>query len=291
MIDEHAIRPMTPEDVEPAAEVMINGGWGDRRQFLGFCVEHAPIAPLVAVVDDRIVGTGVATVNGPVGWVGMIFVDEALRGRGIGTTLTQAVIDELEQAGCASLALLASPLGQPIYERLGFRSELDYLIVAAAGLGTTSDSARSPGEAIGPLPGRLRGLTSDDLPAILAIDAAASGEDRAHVLLASADPHTGVVALGPDGRVVGFELRTPWGTHPVVAPELVDGVRLLEDRRSRTPAGAEARTALPEANRAGLTALENLGWRSERSLVRMVRGAPIRWQPSAIWGQFNYAIG
>ena len=291
MTEEHTIRPMTPTDVDPAAEVMINGGWGDRRRFLGFCVEHEPIVPLVAEVDDRIVGTGVATINGLVGWVGMIFVDEALRGRGIGTTLTQAVIDELERAGCASLVLLASPLGQPIYERLGFRPELDYLIVAAAGIGTTSDSARSPGEAIGPRPGRLRGLTSDDLPAILAIDAEASGEDRAHILLASADPHTGIVALGPDGRVVGFELRTPWGTHPVVAPELVDGVRLLEDRRSRTPAGAEARTALPGSNRAGLTALENLGWRSERSLVRMVRGAPIRWHPNAIWGQFNYAIG
>ena len=99
---------MTPEDVDPAAEVMINGGWGDRRRFLGFCVDHEPIVPLVAEVDDRIVGTGVATINGLVGWVGMIFVDEALRGRGIGTTLTEAVIDELERAGCASLVLLAS---------------------------------------------------------------------------------------------------------------------------------------------------------------------------------------
>ena len=99
------------------------------------------------------------------------------------------------------------------------------------------------------------------------------------------------MALGPDGRVVGFEAPPPWGTHPAIAPELADGVRLLEDRRARTPAGVEARTALPEANRAGLTALENLGWRPERELVRMVRGAPIHWQPSAIWGQFNYAIG
>ena len=90
---------------------------------------------------------------------------------------------------------------------------------------------------------------------------------------------------------MGFEVRAPWGTHPIVAPELVDGVRLLEDRRTRTAAGAEVRTALPDANRAGLTTLENLGWRHERELVRMVRGAPIRWQPSAIWGQFNFAIG
>jgi len=282
MAEEHTIRPMRSEDVDPAAEVMINGGWGDRRRFLRFCVDHARFVPLVAEVDDRIVGTGVATVSGPVGWVGMIFVDEGLRGRGIGTTLTQAVIDELEGAGCVSLALLASPFGEPIYERLGFRAEVGYRLIAVPGPGPATADAE---------PGRLRSLRADDLPAILAIDAGATGEDRSHVIRASADPTSGVVALGPDGRVVGYELRTPWGTHPIVAPELVDGVRLLEDRRARTAAGADARTAIPESNRAGLTTLENLGWRSERSLVRMVRGAPIAWHPSAIWGQFNFALG
>jgi GNAT superfamily N-acetyltransferase len=291
MAEEHTVRPMRLEDVEPAVEVMINGGWGDRRRFLRFCVERPRFVPLVAEVDDRIVGTGVATVNGSVGWVGMIFVDEGLRGRGIGTTLTQAVIDELDRAGCVSLALLASPLGEPIYERLGFRAELDYRVISAPGLGDAPAAAARDGGPGEPRPGRLRAFTPDDLPAVLAIDAAATGEDRAHVLLASADPAIGVVALGPDGRVVGFEVRTPWGTHPIVAPELADGVRLVEDRRTRTAAGVEARTALPDTNRAGLTALENLGWRQDRTLVRMVRGAPIAWQPSAIWGQFNYAIG
>jgi GNAT superfamily N-acetyltransferase len=294
MAEEHTIRPMRLEDVEPAAEVMINGGWGDRRRFLRFCVERPQFVPLVAEVDERIIGTGVATINGPVGWVGMIFVDEGLRGRGIGTTLTQAVMDALERAGCVSMVLLASPLGRPIYERLGFGAELEYRLISAPGLGekppaeAEAAGAEPPGNPPGP---RLRAFAPGDLPAILAIDAAATGEDRAHLLEASADPATGAVALGPDGRIVGFELRTPWGTHPIVAPELIDGVRLLQNRRARKAAGAEARTALPETNRAGLTTLENLGWRHERELVRMVRGAPIRWQPTAIWGQFNFAIG
>ncbi|MEO8230362.1 MAG: GNAT family N-acetyltransferase [Chloroflexota bacterium] len=294
MSEEHAIRPMRLEDVEPTADVMINGGWGDRRRFLRFCVERSRLVPLVAEVDDRIVGTGVATINGPVGWVGMIFVDEGLRGRGIGTSLTRAVIDELERAGCASQVLLASPFGRPIYERLGFDAELEYRLIAAPGLGEKPPAGADAGptgeSGVSPTP-RLRAFAPKDLPAILAIDAAATGEDRAHLLGASADPATGVVALDPDGRVVGFELRAPWGTHPIVAPELVDGVRLLEDRRTRTAAGAEVRTALPDANRTGLTTLENLGWRPERELVRMVRGAPVRWQPTAIWGQFNFAVG
>jgi GNAT superfamily N-acetyltransferase len=287
MAEEQTIRPMVADDVDSAAEVLIGGGWADRRGFLRFAVEQSGLIPLVAEVDRQLVGTGVATVNGFVGWVGMIFVDEALRGRGIGAALTEAVIAELAGAGCTAFALLASPYGRPVYERLGFTAEMDYRIVAAPGLGRTDDAARRS-EPAGP---RLRPFVPADLAAIVALDRAATGEDREHLLVATVHPAGTVVALGPDGRIVGFEVRAPWGGHPTIAPELVDGIRLLEDRRARTAAGVDARTALPEANRAGLTALGNLGWQAERELVRMVRGAPIRWQPSAIWGQFNYAIG
>jgi GNAT superfamily N-acetyltransferase len=287
MAETHTIRPMEAGDIEHAADVMVGGGWGDRRRFLQFTLDHPGCTPLVADVDGQVVGTGVATVNGAVGWIGMIFVDEALRGRGIGTALTEAVIGELTSSGCSSFALVATPLGRPIYERLGFRADMDYRVIAAAGLGL-APATSGPGSPGGP---RLRTLVSDDLPAVLALDRAATGEDRAHLLLATVEPGAAVVALDPEGRVAGFEARSAWGGHPTIAPEVADGVRLLEHRRARTAAGVEARTALPEANRAGLTALEDLGWQDERGLVRMVRGAPIHWQPSAIWGQFSYAIG
>jgi predicted N-acetyltransferase YhbS len=287
MRDEHRIRPMTGDDIEPAAEVMVGGGWGDRRRFLRFALEDPAMVPLVAEIEGKVVGTGVATVNGAVGWVGLIFVDEGLRGRGIGTALTEAVMAELAAAGCSSFVLLASPLGRPIYERLGFTAEMDYRVIAAPGLGR----ARPVSGGTRPTLARLRPYTSADLPAITDLDRAATGEDRRHLLLAVVDPASTVVAIGPDGRIVGYEARASWGGHPVVAPELADGVRLLEDRRARTAVGTDARTALPEIDRAGLTALENLGWHLERSLVRMTRGKPIHWRPEAIWGQFSYAIG
>lgn len=290
MAEEQRIRPMELADVDPAADVMIGGGWGDRRRFLRFTLDHPGCVPLVAELDDRVVGTGVATVNGPVGWVGMIFVDEALRGRGIGTTLTNAVLDELARAGCVSFALLASPLGRPIYERLGFRTDMAYRIVSSAGLGSSRGARPSPSQG-GPEVLRLRPFEAADLAALVELDRVATGEDRAHLLRAALDPSGSVVALGPDGRIVGYDAHPAWGTHPAIAPELPDGVRLLEDRRARTPAGVEARTAIPESNRAGLSALENLGWRPERELIRMVRGGSIDWRPSSIWGQFNYAIG
>ncbi len=79
-------------------------------------------------------GTGIATANGSVGWVGMIFVDEGLRGRGVGTAPDRGRHRPCSRPRAARpFALLASPLGRPIYERLGFRAEMDYRLLVADG--------------------------------------------------------------------------------------------------------------------------------------------------------------
>jgi GNAT superfamily N-acetyltransferase len=291
--DPPTIRAMTLDDVDPAADVLVGGGWGDRRAFFRFAVGHDRCWPFVAEVDGRLSGTGIATANGSVGWVGMIFVDEGLRGRGLGTSLTGAVIDRLEAEGCTTLALLASPLGRPIYERLGFTAETEYRLLVTHGGGGAPDEATGgdPEGHPSDLESLLRPYRPGDLPAIAALDWAASGEDREHLLRVVVGPASTTVAVRPDGRIVGFDIAVPWGTHPTIAPELVDGVQLLQARRARGAAGSDVRTAIPDVNREGLTALENLGWRDERGLTRMVRGAPLTWLPKAIWGQFNYAIG
>jgi GNAT superfamily N-acetyltransferase len=284
------IRPMTLDDVEPAADVLVGGGWGDRRAFFRFAIEQPGLTPLLAEADDRIAGTGVATVNGPVGWIGMIFVDEGLRGRGIGTALTAAVVDRLEAAGCATLSLIATPLGRPIYERLGFAALTEYRILVAPGGAATAGPGTEQPEASSAA-SRLRPYEPADLPAILTLDRAATGEERGHLLRAVIGSGGAVVAVRPGGEIVGFDARAPWGTHPTIAPGLVDGVRLVEARRARGAIGSEVRTALLAENRAGIATLQNLGWRPDLAVARMTQGASIGWEPRAIWGQFNYAIG
>ena len=183
----------------------------------------------------------------------MIFVDEALRGRGIGTALTEAVVDELDAAGC----VVARPdrlAARPARSTSGSVPRRDRLPDRRGGRRrTTLATPRGPRRGRRTPAGPTAWPTSDDLPAILALDARRTGEDRRPHPAAGAEPRTAIVALDPEAASSASSSRSPWGTHPTVAPELADGVRLLEDRAAGRPAGVEARTALPEANRAGST--------------------------------------
>ena len=91
-------------------------------------MDHPTCFPLVADAGGRrILGTGVATANGRVGWVGAIFVALDQRRNGLGTTLSAAVVEELERRGCTTQVLIATDEGRPIYERLGFAVQTRYV--------------------------------------------------------------------------------------------------------------------------------------------------------------------
>ncbi len=170
------IRPMEAADVAPAADIMLRGEWGDRTAFLAWAVVAPPCHPIVAEAGGRTVGTGVATAYGQVGWVGTIFVDPEVRGRGLGRALTRAVMEDLEGRGCRTLLLIASEHGRPLYEREGFAVQTPHRRFAA------------PGSAGGGDDGRIRPFGAEMLPAILALDREANGEDRAAVIGALATP-------------------------------------------------------------------------------------------------------
>ena len=271
------IRPMSTGDAEPAAEVVRRGEWGDRRLFFGWAAEHLETHPFVAEVDGAIVGTAVGTRNGAAGWVGSVFVDAAHRGRGVGGALTDHVIGALEAAGCETLLLVATTAGRPMYERLGFRYDTEYHAIEADGL-----DAGEP---------ELTPWQPTDLPAMVELDAAATGEDRSHLLRAFASPTSATTLRGADGELRGYVVRARWGGGATVALTSDDGVRILQGRRRAAGPGARVRAGLLAANAAGLERLAGLGWRPAWTGPRLVRGRPLEWQPTQIWGQFNFAIG
>jgi GNAT superfamily N-acetyltransferase len=270
---------MTPADVEPVVAAFIRTDWGDRRLNLDFVTRHPETHPVVAEADGGIIGTGVLSVNGSVGWIGTVWVEPAWRRRGVGMALTQAIIDIAESAGCRTLLLVATDAGRPLYEKTGFEVQTWYRIVEAPGLGEA------------PVDPRIRPFESGDLAAMADLSAAATGEDRAHLLRAFASPGTASCLVHDDGTLGGFVVRAPWGGGSTIAPPLEDAEAILHARRVGRGPDQRIRAGLVVENEAGLERLLATGWTDSWGAPRLIRGDPLRWQPEAIWGQFNHALG
>ena len=281
-----SIRRMTLADVDRTADAMRREGWGDRRVKLRFVADHAQCAPLIAEADGSVVGTGVGTFNGPVGWIGTIWVDPDWRRRGLGRALTLATMEAGEATGCRAFVLVATRVGQLLYEGLGFEVQSWYRIKEAPGLGPaaspclTADTAR-----------RSRPFRPSDLPAMAALDQAATGEDRRHLLAAFAAPATAVCVERVDGSLGGFAVRAPWGGGATIAPDPDDAMAVLTARRLVAGPDGRVRAGLLADNDAGLERLAAAGWTDVWQAPRMIRGPMPDWNPSAIWGQFDHAVG
>jgi predicted N-acetyltransferase YhbS len=273
------IRALTPADVDAASDALLRNDWGDRRANFRFAADHAESHAFVADADGEIVGTGIATVNGVVGWIGTIWVDPEWRRRGLGMALTQATIDAAEAAGCRTLVLVATDAGRPMYERIGFEVHTTYRILEAPGLGGGRPDPR------------IRAFRREDLARLVALDREATGEDRAHLLRAFAAPGTSRCVIRANGAIGGFVVRAPWGGGATIAPDPVDAATILRARRVAAGPEKRVRAGLLAENADGIAMLLADGWTEAWDGPRLVRGKPLDWHPESIWGQFNHAMG
>jgi GNAT superfamily N-acetyltransferase len=275
------IRPMLPTDAGAAADVLRSGDFGERLPFFEWALTQPTISAFVAVEGDRIVGTGVGSAQGNAGWVGVIFVVAERRGGGLGRRLTRTVLDELEARRCRTQILIASPLGRPIYEREGF-TVLDRQVRFTID-GLPADEAR--------LDPDIRRFAPRDLGGVLALDRAATGEDRGAVLENLLSSESTYVVVDAVGSVRAYLARPPWRGGALIAEEPDDALRLLDIRRHSTGASGTAGAGVLARNEAGRERLRAAGWLEELGGVRMIRGAPLDWEPNWIWGQLNGALG
>jgi len=265
---------MLPEDVDTAVAAVRDGGWGDRRAALQFYAQHPATYPFLAESDGNVVGTAVAIEHGTVGWVGLVFVAPELRGQGLGGVLTQAVVERLQERGCRSMLLAATDLGRPVYDRLGFVADGEYVVFGGP---------VRPNPVSVPV---VRPMVRADVDGTCALDREATAEDRSSIIRAIAEGWVIDAGLGPRA----YALRSPWGLGPAIAEDPADGVLLLEVLRSHAP-GTDMTIVVPGANESGIDHLRKRGFVEQRRLPRMRLGEPVMWRPRQIWSIFSFAMG
>jgi GNAT superfamily N-acetyltransferase len=271
-----AIRPAEPEDLARLGPVYERSGFGARLAgVVGFAKARLEGEVVVAEAGGELVGVAAGAVFGATGWVGGVAVVPAHRRAGLGGDLTGAIVEFLEAAGVATVLLHATALGRPVYERLGFVAEAAYLTLAGP-----THSRTAPGPPV-------RSGRAADLEAVLALDLAATGEDRRR-LLTALWPAGGLVA--GDGRPLGYHLPSPWRPGgAVVAADPGAGLALLDAVRAAP--GDNMAISLPAANPAAVAFLETAGFSERYRTVRMHRGPRVPWDPAALFGAHNLFWG
>jgi len=237
-------------------------GWnqteGDWRALL-----EAPSVFRAVVWDGQVVGTAGAVVYGrELAWVSMVLVDPAYRGRGLAKQLVSQVLERL--SGIARVGLDATPLGRPVYARLGFAEDcgLWRLEVPAErhALGTAEDP-------------RVRLLRPDDLGSVLRWDREVFGADRGRVLrFALAQAPDGALVAEAAGRLEGYCFSRP-GHHAMQIGPL--GARTEEAARALAHASLARGAGGPIfMDATGPPWWAPLGFREQRPFTRMSLGRP-----------------
>ncbi|HEX5614089.1 MAG TPA: GNAT family N-acetyltransferase [Acidimicrobiia bacterium] len=83
---------------------------------------------VVAYVDEAPCAAAQVLLSHGIGGVYWVGTTEAARGRGLGEAVTRAVTNRAFEHGAAFVSLQASPMGEPIYRRLGYRELYRYVV-------------------------------------------------------------------------------------------------------------------------------------------------------------------
>lgn len=270
------VRLLVSADLPRVLELAGFAGWNQTLPDLERMLVFAPESCFGLWSGGQLVSTAMAFPYGKdLGWVAMVLTHPSERGKGYATLLTRQAIDWLREQETAWIKLDASPLGQPVYERLGFEAE--------------SRMERHLLSADAPRPARLP-LPAEPLP--LALDHAAFGADRRRLLdlllripgqrWAVLPEGEGYAMLRPGARALQFGpvvCRTPSGAASLLQWALAES------------AGQPLQWDLDTRNAEALRLAQENGFSAHRVLTRMT--LPGRPGPASFAGDaaMVYAIG
>lgn len=269
------------KDLDAAVELSREAGWPHRLE--DWALAHRLGRGYIAEERGEVVGTVLAwNHDGRSASLGMVIVAGSHRGQGIGRRLMKLA---LRDAGGRSVMLNATPSGQPLYAKLGFRRVGD--IEQHQGI-----VSRIPVESLA-AGERLRPVGASDEPDLVALATRAAGSDRGRVVAHLLKEGQAIV-LARQGRPLGFAMCRRFGRGRVIGPVVASDAgraRALIGHWVATFPGKFLRIDVPVS--AGLGRwLDGIGLKCVDIAVTMVKGVPPAGETDLrIFALANQALG
>lgn len=205
------------------------------------------------------------------GWIGNLIVAPQSRGQGVGGALFCRALQALRSAGAETVWLTASPMGQALYERHGFRCVDTILRWTGCGRGRFSGHDRETAAAAGMIDRN-----------VVEIDSRAWGDCRRRLLEATAA--RGRVSGDQDGFIV----RQPAGRSVQLGPFAARNGHAaaghLRTALAGIPRGTQVYLDAPAANRAAGRLYCRQGMRIAGSSQLMYCGRRPDYRPELLYG-------
>jgi predicted N-acetyltransferase YhbS len=189
------LRCLCPDDLAAADQLRADLGWNQTILDWQRVLALSPEGCFVSEQSGRIVGTCTTVSYGnALAWIGMMMVHPASRGQGIGGALLRCCVDHLRQRGVRCIKLDATPMGQPLYARIGFVPEWTL---------TRWEHHGSP-LVVEPAPDCIHPPAEKQWPAILALDTQVFGVHRGPLLHSLAANSRRALVYESGGSILGF---------------------------------------------------------------------------------------
>ncbi len=166
------IRPMLSDDICHGMRLSMAEGWNQTENDWKLFIENPNNVCLLAEADGKVIGTTTAiNYANEEAWIGMVLVDKSYRGLGISKALLTEIFEKV--ACYKSIKLDATPAGQRVYQKFGFKDE--YFIARMTNLSLknlpTIDSDIQP-----------EPIQSKDIEQIIAFDEIVFGANRRQLI-------------------------------------------------------------------------------------------------------------
>jgi GNAT superfamily N-acetyltransferase len=268
------LRLLTEKDVPAAMELSSQAGWNQTPDDWRMLIQLDSKGCFGVEVGGQLVATTTLLCYGRLlAWVGMVLTRTEWRGRGFARNLLATALARADQLGIATVKLDATEQGQPVYKKVGFRGEQPVERWFRESPSQTGQQTASE---------KPLNKTSLDM------DSEAFGADRSHLLRvlgtrSTISSTTGAYLFSRSGRVSDY-------IGPCVAKNREAAQRLIEARIRNSSAKSWFWDVISQ-NREAASLAQELGFKPQRHLLRMVRGKELSGNDSLIYAIAGFEIG
>ena len=103
-------------------------GWVDIVPCFDFYTKSSFCFPIKVSVNNEYVGIGTTIIHNEVAWLAHVIVHSDFRSRGIGLKIVRNLVKIANDNHCSTIYLIATELGEPVYKKVGFITETEYLV-------------------------------------------------------------------------------------------------------------------------------------------------------------------